>query len=133
VAALAPHERPSAAEIAWLEGIYTRIATDARGAGARVALVVFPYETQLAPDAPVALQEALRALGERSGLTVIDLLPAFRRAAAEPGGPLFLDLWHPTARGHRVAAAEILRQLACTRLLPGAEAACAPPAAEMGG
>lgn len=124
VAALAPHEAPSAAEIAWLERLYGGVAADARAAGARLAVVVFPYETQLAPGAPETLQVALRTLGERRGIAVIDLLPAFRRAAAASGEPLFLDLWHPTARGHRVAAEEILRQLACERLLPGADAAC---------
>lgn len=124
VASLAPHERPSPAELAWLEGLYARMAAETRARGGALALVVFPYQSQLDAGAPETLQEGLRALGERAGIPVIDLLPAFRRAAASGGEPLFLDLWHPTARGHRVAADEILRALACARLLPGLDAAC---------
>lgn len=124
IAALAPHENPSPAEVAWLERQYVRMAADTRAHGGQLAVVVFPYGSQLSADAPVRLQEELRALGERAGLLVIDLLPAFRRAAAEPGEPLFLDLWHPTQRGHQVAAQEIFRALACAQMLPGVTARC---------
>ena len=126
VAALAPHEAPSPAEIAWLERSYARMAEDTSARGGTLAVVVFPWETQLAADASATLQEQLRALGERAGFLVIDLLPAFRRAAAEAGEPLFLDLWHPTQRGHQVAAQEIFRALACARLLPAVTARCDP-------
>lgn len=125
VASLAPHEDPSSGELAWLEGIYRRMAAETRARDATLVLVVFPYQTQLEAGAPAKLQEALRALGERAGILVVDLLPAFRRAAAEGADPLFLDLWHPTARGHRIAAQEILRALGCARLLPGVAATCA--------
>jgi len=125
VAALAPREDPSAAELAWLEGLYGRMVRAARARGAALAVVVFPYETQLQPGGRDALQEKLRALGERAGVVVIDLLPAFRRAAADPGEePLFLDMWHPSARGHAVAAEEIARALACARLVPDGAARC---------
>lgn len=126
VAALAPHEDPSPDEMAWLERQYARMASATRARGGELVVVVFPYATQLAADAPVALQEKLAQLGARAGLQVIDLLPAFRSAAAAAPEPLFLDLWHPTARGHQVAADEIFRALACARRLPGVEARCEP-------
>lgn len=126
VGALGPHEVPSPGEIAWLEGIYARMAEVARARGGAFVLVVFPWETQLGTDAPTAVQEDLRTLGERLGFPVIDLLPAFRRAAELPGEPLFVDLWHPSRRGQQVAAREIFRQLACARLLPGVDARCEP-------
>ena len=126
VAALAPHESPSDAEIAWLERLYRRMADDARARGGRLAVVVFPWSTQVAAgsDAPAPLQSALAALGARAGILVIDLLPAFRKAAAESAEPLFLDLWHPTARGHAVAADAIFAALACADALPGVTADC---------
>ena len=70
------------------------------------------------------MQEKIRAFGARAGVVVIDLLPAFRGAAAESDERLFLDVWHPTARGQRVAAEEIQRALACDQLLPGVAARC---------
>jgi len=99
----------------------------ARAHGAPFAVIVFPYQGQLALGAPSTLQNALSALGERAGFPVIDLLPAFRRAAAAGGAPLFLDIWHPTQRGQEVAADEIFRQLACKGLLPGVAARCDAP------
>ena len=95
-----------------------------RSRGGEFAVIVFPYQTQLEEGAPSMVQEKLRALGKHAGIVVIDLLPTFRRASVEPGEPLFLDMWHPSARGHRVAAEEIFRALACARLLPGAVARC---------
>lgn len=127
VRALSPRSDPSAAEVAWLEEQYERMARAAAERGARLVLVVFPYESQLAPGGPDALQRAMVTLGQRTGVPVIDLLPAFRRAAADGGEPLFLDLWHPSARGHEVAAEAIYRELACRGLLPGLEARCAAP------
>ena len=59
----------------------------------------------------------LAKLGRRGGWLTIDLLPAFRRNA-RPARPLFLDWWHPTPAGHRLAAAETLSALACGGLLP---------------
>ena len=66
-------------------------------------------------DGPVPGQ--LRALGARRGWLIVDLLPAFRRAATG-ASPLFLDIWHPTPFGHRLAARETAAALACRGLLP---------------
>lgn len=126
IAALAPHESPSDAEIAWLERLYRRMADDTRARGGRLAVVVFPWATQVAAagDRPAPLQDAIAALGARDDILVVDLLPAFRRAALASAEPLFLDLWHPTARGHEVAAAAIFDALACAGVLPGVAADC---------
>lgn len=114
-AALVPRDDPSPTELGWLDRQYTAIQRAA--APAPVAVVVFPYAGQLdGPERP-RLQQRLGALGRLAGRPTIDLLPAFRAAAAS-GEPLFLDTWHPTARGHAVAAAAIADQLACAGLVP---------------
>src|SRR5262249_42460880 len=66
VRALAPHEDPSPHEIAWLEALYAHMAATARAHDARFVLIVFPYATQLAPDAPAKVQDDLVALGARA-------------------------------------------------------------------
>jgi lysophospholipase L1-like esterase len=111
--ALAPHTTPSPGELAWLRRQYDAIA---RRAG-RLVVVVFPYESQLQGRAGDDVQRALGALARDAGWDVVDLLPAYRAAAAG-GEPLFIDIWHPTAAGQRVAAAEIARQLRCRGLVP---------------
>lgn len=114
-AALVPRDDPSPTELGWLDRQYTAIQRAA--APAPVVVVVFPYAGQLeGPERP-PLQQRLGALGHLAGRPTIDLLPAFRAAAAS-GDPLFLDTWHPTARGHAVAAAEVADQLACAGLVP---------------
>ena len=52
IAALKPHDDPSDGEIAWLERLYERMARDTRSRGGELAVVVFPYETQLEAGAP---------------------------------------------------------------------------------
>jgi hypothetical protein len=101
--------------------------------GAALALVVVPTRAQVYPelwdeerrrfglraedfdlDRPQAL---LRALAEDEGLVAVDLLPALR--ASREGDRLYhgTDI-HWTARGHAVAAAEILRALRASGLAP---------------
>jgi len=117
---LAPHEEPSDGEIAWLRARYGEMAQAAASAGARVAIVVFPWATQMDPRTSGHLEERLVGLGRDAGWPVIDLLPAFRAATARGEGPLFVDLWHPTPLGHRVAADAVLSALRRARLLPPA-------------
>src|SRR6266478_3239918 len=73
------------------------------------------------PD-PARLAAALATHDDPSdaeaGWVTIDLLPALREATARGEGALFIDLWHLTAAGHRVAAEALLAQLACRGLLP---------------
>jgi hypothetical protein len=82
-----------------------------------VALVIFPLEFQVVDESyPTLPQELLLAQAAESGITAVDLLPAFRQACLEkPGGPcqredryLFADVWmHPSAYGHSITAAEL--------------------------
>jgi hypothetical protein len=108
----------------WLETRYVEMARAAESAGAGFAILAFPYPSQLAGSGPHPVQRRLVELGARHGWPVIDPLPAFRAARA-PGAPLFMDWWHPTAAGHRVAASETARGLACGgQLGAGLEGAC---------
>lgn len=111
-AAVEPIEQADRPEWRWLEARYVEMADAAAAAGARFAVLAFPYHKQLRGSGPHPVQERLAELGRRHGWTVIDPLPAFRRASAR-GTRLFLDWWHPTPAGHRLAAEETLRVLAC--------------------
>jgi len=116
VEAFAPRDRPGDdVEWRWLADRYREIADEASQLGARMAVVGMPYRAQIEGQADANLQRRLQAIGDAGGWATIDLLPAFR-AAAGPG--LFLDLWHPTGRGHRIAAERIFDTLACDGLLP---------------
>ena len=119
LAGIAPHHDPSPTELAWLDRHYAKMAQLAAARGAKFALVVFPDMFQLEPRASHGVQERLRALGEERGFPVIDLLPAFLAAKSAAEEPLFFDPWHPTPRGHRLAADALYRDLACERLVPG--------------
>ena len=44
--------------------------------------------------------------------------PAFRAASQKSDAPLFLDLWHPSAAGHRVAAEALAAELTRQGLVP---------------
>jgi hypothetical protein len=116
--ALAVHERPSDREIAWLEQTYEGIARGAERLGASFVLVLFPYETQLAAGTPDDLQRRLLDLAQLRGWIMVDLLPAFRAAAARSSEPLFRDIWHPTAAGQRVAATALFDALVAKKLVP---------------
>lgn len=108
----------------WLEGRYVEMAQVARAHGAGFAILAFPYRSQLKGSAPHPVQNLLIELGRRHGWPVIDPLPAFRKARRERT-PLFDDWWHPKAAGHRIAAVETARALACGgQLGEPARAAC---------
>jgi hypothetical protein len=93
------------------------MADTAARAGSRFAVLAFPYQAQLGRRGPEPVQMRLAKLGRRGGWLTVDPLPAFR-SNARPARPLFLDWWHPTPAGHRLAAAETLSALACGGLLP---------------
>jgi hypothetical protein len=64
-------------------------------------------------------QRILLEFGRDSGVAVIDLLPVLKRAAAEPGGPLYFPRdAHWTPRGHDVAARALVDELRGRELLP---------------
>jgi len=92
-------------------------AAHASKLGSSLVLVAFPMRLQIEPDAKPGYYD--RALGENPqesyqdiisrlcrerGIPYLDLLPAFRQAAEDEPGTLFLDPDHPNARGHGVAA-----------------------------
>lgn len=112
-AAVRPIESGGETEWRWLEARYLEMAASAERAGARFAVLAFPYPQQVTRSGPDSVQERLVAMARRHGWTVIDPLPAFRAAHAA-GTRLFLDWWHPTDAGHRIAAEQTLRVLACS-------------------
>lgn len=125
LAALAPRQLPVGPSRRWLGDRYEEIARAARAIGAQFAVVVFPYRDQVESDAPSTVQAQLAELGRERGFVVIDLLPGFRAAQsrlAEDSDPLFLDLWHPSDEGHRVAADAIRGKLESLGWIPGSDA-----------
>jgi lysophospholipase L1-like esterase len=120
-AVLRPHDGDeSAPEWSWLSARYSEMARTAATHRAHFAIIIFPFQTQVTGTATAAIQQRIAALGRKAGWATIDLLPAFHEAANDPV-PLFLDAWHPTARGHRVAADAILADLSCRGWLPEAQ------------
>lgn len=107
-------------EWAWLEARYEEIEEIANADGASFAILAFPYQKQLAEAPPHAVQEQLAQLGRKHDWPVIDPLTAFQEAHVAKT-PLFMDWWHPTPAGHRLAAMAIARALVCGGQL-GAEA-----------
>jgi lysophospholipase L1-like esterase len=115
-AGLVSYDRPSATQLAWLRDRYGAMAATAARAGARFAAVVFPNSAQIDGKASDTVDREIAALGDAGGWQTIDLLPAFRRG--RDTGPLFIDVWHPTAAGHRVAADALAAELPCRHLVP---------------
>lgn len=116
-AAGAPVEGDAGPEWAWLEALYLEMAEFSRAAGAEFAVLAFPYPAQVLSAGEHPVQRRLVALGERQGWTTVDPLERFR-AAHRAGTSLFLDWWHPTVAGHRLAAQEAVEALARAGLLP---------------
>jgi hypothetical protein len=116
--AFAPRDRDrNEVEWRWLAARYDEIAEQAARIGAHMTVVALPYPAQLDGQADANLQRRLAAIGRSGGWETIDLLPPFLAAGDTE---LFLDLWHPTKLGHRLAAQHILDTLACDNLLPTA-------------
>ncbi len=134
LASVAPPARLGPADREWLRARYGEMAAAAAGAAAEFALVVFPHRAQLDPAAGPGVERDLVELGREAGWPVLDLLPELRAAAGGGGAPLFLDAWHPSAEGHRVAAESIAARLLDLGLAPRAPAgqrgvgAAEPPA-----
>jgi lysophospholipase L1-like esterase len=118
LALLAPPERLRQRDREWLRARWGEMAAEAERIGARFAIVVFPYREQIASQSAAQLQQDLADLGRMAGWPVIDLLPAFRSTFTGGERSLFLDAWHPSAEGHRVAAEVIASRLGELQLLP---------------
>ena len=121
--ALAVAERRSlgTAERAWLETQYGRLQQWADAHGARFGVVVFPYPKQLRDPSRDAVAQGIAALGRDAGFAVVDLTPAFRAASQTSDSSLFLDLWHPSAAGHQVAAQALAGELVRRGLVPASQ------------
>lgn len=91
------------AEFAWLGAAYTAMNRRVRAAGGSFAVLVFPHLFQLQFPDLADIGPALRALGEQDGFQVIELLKPFQDEGIPPS-ELFFDPWHPTAKGHEIAA-----------------------------
>jgi lysophospholipase L1-like esterase len=117
-AGLKSHDDPSAGELSWLRERYADMARTAGAVGARFAVIVFPYSTQVDGSVPDTVGRRIAAVGDEAGWSTIDLLPAFLQSKRDGAGRLFIDLWHPNDAGHRVAADALVSELTCRGLVP---------------
>ena len=99
-----------------VEREFKRLADFCAAHGMKAAVVVFPVYLQVKSEAADSYpQERVRAIAEKLGLPVLDLLPALR---ARRDGKLFYDQCHLTALGADIAALELARFLRENRLAP---------------
>ena len=106
-------DAPDRPEWKWLEARYEEMAGLANARGASFAILAFPYQRQIGEPTPHAVQDKLSALGQQHGWPVIDPMGAFQEAHAA-GTSIFMDWWHPTPVGHRIAAVAVAQALACS-------------------
>jgi lysophospholipase L1-like esterase len=119
--AVAPRRRLADASRAWLRAQYARLQRGAAERGARFGVVVFPYPKQLGDPSRDAVGQGIAELASQEGFAAIDLVSDFR-AGQQGGAQLFLDLWHPSPAGHRLAAQVLARELLRLGLVPGPSA-----------
>jgi hypothetical protein len=94
------------------------IARAARERSVPAALVVFPSLPQMKRPQPLPEpQSVLRALADREGFLLVDLLPRYA-AAGEPA-LLASDKAHPSKLGHAIAAEELAAALIGAGVVPG--------------
>ena len=114
-------------EDAWIETErrLTRLARATTDGGARLLVIYLP--TNLAVGAERDAAARVRRWGERSGVDVVDTLPALREAEKSTRAPLY---WpkdrHPTAEGYRVISRAVLARLASSLRVPGPAGEKAP-------
>jgi lysophospholipase L1-like esterase len=97
------------------------LSLDAASVGARLLVLLFPYESQVYVEAydPAPI-EGFAALCQELDIPFLDLAQVFRAAAAEGSRGLFLrgDRYHPSARGYRLVAEAVLERLLTLGWLP---------------
>lgn len=117
----------SADAYALMRAILGAMAAESRERGARFAIGLVPSSahTYLVPIPPVELRrhEVLRGIASFAGFPVLDLVPAFREAAADPATASRVRLHYPrdghwNEMGHALAALELVRLLRAEGLLP---------------
>ncbi len=96
---------------------FSDLAKLAQGHGVPVYLVAFPVLDDLDAYPLTAVHQTVRAAGERAGLHVVDLLNDYQ-SAARSGRAVAVDLLHPNADGHLIAARAVLRALRSDGVLP---------------
>lgn len=102
------YRMPTAPEWDRLRGAWSELARLAAARRLRILVAIFPEGYQVGVPAPdLVPQQRLLAACREAGLECLDLQPAFAAA----GGALFLDVQHPNARGHAVAAEAIAAAL----------------------
>ena len=110
-----------ATQAAWVEnlGYLEEMARITRQKGIPLVLVIFPNSFQLEPEySDARIQAILKEFAETNSVSVVDLLPAFKRESQSGTVPLFLPDSHPNPKGHRVAAEEIYTTLITMGLVP---------------
>ena len=109
-------DQPSpASERSWrdVRDSLAAIAAAARGRGIEPVLAVFPHPSQLEPSLlERTYQGRVLAIAGEIGMTAVDLLPAFRAAAARGEVPFIAFDGHPSAAGHRAAAEALVDAVA---------------------
>lgn len=119
---------PEAAPLAWeaYRKALRDLGRELAGAGPRAVLVLYPSVGYVTGEDRPHASEILPGWADEAGLPCLDLLPAFREAAAR-GEVLYLvprDS-HPAAGGHAVAAETIARELDLRGWLPPRSAGAA--------
>jgi lysophospholipase L1-like esterase len=103
----------------------------ARARGARLLVAILPDGDQIGVAEPdLTPQRKLEEVCASAGLECLDLRPAL--SAASGRGPLFMDIMHPNAEGHRVIADALADALVGERV-SAAAAGAEPPSQEDAG
>jgi lysophospholipase L1-like esterase len=105
----------SADDDAWIEQVkyLESIRDQASAIGAKTAVFLFPYESQVYLDSfDTAPIERLRETCADLELPFVDLAEEFRRCArqSDPAGELFLkgDRYHPNREGYKIVAKKVM-------------------------
>lgn len=128
-------ERPPVVQdsVAWrlAEQLFLNLAAHHQAYGGSFALVYLPTSAELLPSGLDKWRDSVLALGTRRGITVIDLVPAFRQLPADSSAQFFIrgsgsryaDAdGHYTTAGNRWVAEQLGARLAAAGLLPVARA-----------
>jgi len=100
---------PTEAGWAEVDASLRHMASRLKREGVPFGIVVFPMPEQVwnTGAGTVAYQGRLQGITREIGVPTLDLLPAFRKAAAD-GRPLYIFWdWHPAPEGHQITAEAI--------------------------
>ena len=104
----------------WLENIFDELVEAVKSSGSEILILIVPVSYQLDPGYPFIPQQQLTNYCRERSINCLDLLPAFRNSASNNlyFNNLFgyTDIWHLTPDGHKLAAVELEKFLAVSRL-----------------